>query len=66
MLAMRGMRFFSGRVLSRQFHPSSIASTNYVPIGSHRDTPDNNMETYFDFTRDNYKRVSSVVPLMLD
>ena len=57
MLSMRRVRSISANVIARQFHKTSVVCTNYVPIGSHRDTPDNTIETYFDFTRDNYKRV---------
>ena len=31
--------------------------SNFHPLASHRDTEDNKIETYFDFTLDNYKRV---------
>ena len=31
--------------------------SNFHPLASHKDTEDNKIETYFDFTLDNYKRV---------
>ena len=45
------------RLSKQSFHSSPTLLTNYKPLGSHRDTPDNTMETYFDFTKENYQRV---------
>ena len=44
--------------VARKFHLSVPKSSNFHPLASHRDTPDNTDETYFDFTEENYKRVS--------
>jgi NADH dehydrogenase (ubiquinone) flavoprotein 2 len=46
--------------------PSTISASsrffsNYHPIASHRDTPDNKITTYFDFTPENYERVSLIL-----
>lgn len=49
---------------ARQFHLSRVALTNYQPIGMHRDTPDNTVETYFDFSAENYKRVFSHILIL--
>ena len=35
--------------------------SNFHAIGMHRDTIDNTEETYFDFTEENYKRVSLIL-----
>lgn len=43
------------------FHTTSIALSNFHVNASHKDTPDNTEETYFDFTADNYKRVEMIL-----
>mmetsp|Transcript_92850 Transcript_92850/g.200739 ORF Transcript_92850/g.200739 Transcript_92850/m.200739 type:complete len:266 (+) Transcript_92850:35-832(+) len=48
----RSARFISG---------SSSQLSNFKPIANHRDTPDNNETTYFDFTPENYKRVNAIL-----
>jgi len=45
----------------RQFHCGKIAASNFNPIGSHIDTPDNTVETYFDYTLENYERVNLIL-----
>lgn len=42
---------------SRLFHVAIPRGSNYHPLASHRDTPDNNALTFFDFTAENYNRV---------
>jgi len=37
------------------------ALSNFHPLGSHIDTAENNTETYFDFTEENYERVNRVL-----
>eukprot|EP01038_Epipyxis_sp_PR26KG_P011222 gene11222-15062_t len=46
---------------SRHFHQSIKVASNFHPIAQHRDTDDNTLETYFDFTPENYKRVELIV-----
>lgn len=36
------------------------AFSNFHPLGSHVNTEDNNTETYFDFTEENYERVERI------
>lgn len=50
-------KLINNNKITRKFHLSIPKASNYHPLGSHRDTPDNMDETYFDFTEDNYKRV---------
>lgn len=47
--------------IARNLHGTNKRCSNYHPIGSHRDTPDNTKETYFDFTPENYKRVQMIL-----
>jgi NADH dehydrogenase (ubiquinone) flavoprotein 2 len=35
--------------------------SNYHPLASHVDTPDNTVETYFDFTKANYDTVERIL-----
>ena len=44
----------------RNIHGTRYACSNFHPIASHRDTPDNTPATYFDFTPENYKRVINI------
>ena len=43
-----------------QFHTSSFTRSNFHPLARHKDTADNTDETYFDFTPENFKRVSNL------
>lgn len=45
----------------RSFQTSKLIQTNYHPLATHRDTKDNTQETYFDFTPENYHRVSLIL-----
>ena len=42
-------------------HSSSKIYSNYHPIATHKDTPDNTQTTYFDFTPENHKRVEMIL-----
>lgn len=42
-------------------HQTSRFLSNYHPLGQHKDTQDNNENTFWDFTDDNYKRVDLVL-----
>lgn len=62
---VRGPLYKSAQVVrnikSNNIHGSVLRSTNYHPLGSHVDTPDNTGSTYFDFTEENYKRVEMIL-----
>lgn len=46
---------------TRAFHQTASALSNFHPLASHKDTPDNTDETYFDFTPENHKRVMMIL-----
>jgi uncharacterized protein (DUF697 family) len=43
---------------SATFHRSAQVQSNFHPNASHINTADNTEETFFDFSAENYKRVS--------
>mmetsp|Transcript_93920 Transcript_93920/g.265276 ORF Transcript_93920/g.265276 Transcript_93920/m.265276 type:complete len:280 (+) Transcript_93920:40-879(+) len=48
-------------LIRSSYHSGKLASSNFHPIAQHRDTDDNNQETYFDFTPDNFKRAEMII-----
>ena len=52
---------YSNLTVKKYFHRALPVFSNYHPIAMHRDTSDNTVETYFDFTEDNYKRVELIL-----
>eukprot|EP01036_Dinobryon_divergens_P031493 gene31495-40900_t len=54
------------QLLQRSNLPSPTRQTlrklsNFHPLGTHRDTEDNNVETYFDFSEENFHRVELIL-----
>jgi hypothetical protein len=47
----------------RSYSKALPLCSNFHPIAQHRDTVDNNAETFFDFTPENYERVSYILLL---
>lgn len=48
-------------IRTQLFHQSVICSTNYHPLASHKDTPDNKEDTFFDFTPQNHENVQKIL-----
>lgn len=46
------------RPMIASFHTSNTMLSNFHPLAMHQDTDDNNKDTFFDFTPENFKRVS--------
>lgn len=57
---MSAQKICNGRNI-RSFHNNTVRYSNFHPTAMHRDTEDNNEETYFDFTEENHKRVQMVL-----
>jgi hypothetical protein len=54
--SLKNFKVVRNPILNLQTTPKLIRS--YHPNASHRNTDDNTPATFFDFTPDNYKRVS--------
>ncbi|CAM9317189.1 unnamed protein product [Pylaiella littoralis] len=46
---------------ARSIHRTVSACDEVHPLGQHKDTPDNNETTFFDFTDENYARVEKIM-----
>ncbi|CAN0118714.1 unnamed protein product, partial [Hapterophycus canaliculatus] len=46
---------------ARSIHRTASSYDEVHQLGQHRDTPDNNETTYFDFTDENYARVEKIM-----